>query len=212
MQDNRKISKLSDLRYARGPLLWINLITLYRTVTFPLLIILLITDRVDIFRWLLIVSFLTDSVDGFLARGYKVNSVLGARMDSIGDDLTVLAGVVGLVMVRWDFLVAEWLIFAVPFVLFLIQVVAALIQYGRISSFHTYLAKIAAVLQGLFICSMFLWEDPIYGLFYAAAAVTSIELVEEIFIVIALREWKTNVHGLYWALKERGRPTEDGPK
>jgi hypothetical protein len=47
---------------------------------------------------------------------------------------------------------------------------------------------------------MFLFEKPLYWLFYATAAVTTIELLEEIAIVYSLREWKTNVHGLYWVI------------
>ncbi|MGE0589061.1 MAG: CDP-alcohol phosphatidyltransferase family protein [Cyclobacteriaceae bacterium] len=201
MKDNQEVKRLSDLTKARGPLLWINLITLYRTIAFPVLIVLIAIDRYDIFKWMLIVSFLTDAIDGFLARAYKINSVLGARMDSIGDDLTVLAGILGLVFGKPEFLLQNWLAIAIPLAFFAVQTVAALVQYGRISSFHTYLAKTAAVLQGFFLCSMFLFEEPAYWLFYSAVIVTTIELVEEIAIVFVLRQWQTNVHGLYWVLK-----------
>lgn len=203
MKDNIQIKKISDLRKARGPLLWINLITLYRTFVFPILVALIFTNQLDVFKWMLIVSFLTDAVDGFLARGYKVNSILGARMDSVGDDLTILAGVLGLVVARPEFLIKHWMVFAIPLFFFFTQLTLALLRYGKASSFHTYLAKGAAILQGFFLCSMFLFEHPVYWLFYITAIVTTIELIEEIIIVMVMPEWKTNVHGLYWVLKKK---------
>ena len=205
MKDDQRVSSLSDLLKARGPLLWINIITLYRTLAFPFLLLLIFTDRFDIFKWMLIVSFLTDAVDGFLARGYKVNSVLGAKMDSIGDDLTILAAVIGLIVAKSEFLLENWLPFAIPLSLFFIQLTMAIIRYGKISSFHTYMAKTSAVLQGFFLCSMFLFPEPAFWLFYTTSIFTTIGLIEEIIIVMVMAEWKTNVHGLYWVLKEQNR-------
>lgn len=202
MQDDKKIEKLSDLLSARCPVKWVNLITLYRTVAFPVLMILVFTNRFDIFKWMLIISFFTDAVDGILARKFKANSVLGAKLDSIGDDLTILAGVIGLAVAKTEFLKEHWVIFAIPLGLFFIQIIAAFIRYGKMSSYHTYLGKIAAILQGFFMCSMFLFEQPVYWLFYTTGFITTIELIEEIIIVFVLLEWKTNVHGLYWVMKK----------
>jgi CDP-diacylglycerol--glycerol-3-phosphate 3-phosphatidyltransferase len=204
MKDNRKIARLSDLRNASNPVKWVTMITLYRTVAFPFLLVLIFTNRFDVFKWLLIVSFMTDAFDGFLARKFKANSVLGAKLDSIGDDLTILAAITGLAVAKTEFLKTEWLIFAIPLSLFFIQLAVALIKYRKMSSFHTYLAKTAAVLQGFFLCSLFLFEQPAYWLFYTTALITTLELMEEIMIVFVLREWKTNVRGMYWVLK--GKP------
>lgn len=202
MQDNKRIAKLSDLFKAHGPVMWINTITLYRIIAFPVLILLIIINRFDIFKWMLIISFLTDAIDGMLARKYKANSVLGAKLDSIGDDLTILAGVTGLAVAKLEFLTEHWIIFAIPLSLFFIQVIVAFIRYGKMSSYHTYLAKTAAIFQGFFMCSMFLFDRPAYWLFYTTAIITTLELIEEIIMVFVLREWKTNVHGLYWLLRE----------
>jgi phosphatidylglycerophosphate synthase len=203
MQDNKRIAKLSDLSRVSGPVKWVNAITLYRIIAFPVLILLIFLHRFDIFKWMLIISFLTDAVDGMLARKYKANSVLGAKLDSIGDDLTIMAAVIGLGVAKLDFLKDHWLVFAIPLCLFFVQIMAAFFRYGKMSSYHTYLAKTAAILQGFFMCSMFLFESPAYWLFYTTAMVTTLELIEEIIIVVVLREWKTNVHGLYWVLRDK---------
>lgn len=203
MQDNKTIARLSDLLKASHVVKLINLITLYRIIAFPVLLVFIFTDRLDIFKWLIIISFLTDAVDGFLARKFKANSILGAKLDSIGDDLTILAAIIGLAVFKIEFLKKEWLIFAIPLFFFFVQFITAFIRYGKMSSFHTYLAKTAAILQGLFLCSMFLFSNPSYALFYATALVTLLELIEEIVIVIVLPQWKTNVRGLYWVLKNK---------
>jgi phosphatidylglycerophosphate synthase len=201
MKYNRRISALSDLKNASYPVKWVTGVTLYRTVAFPFLLLFIFTNRFDIFKWLLILSFLTDAVDGFLARKFNATSILGAKLDSIGDDLTILAAVIGLIVAKAEFMKTEWLIFAIPLGLFFMQLVASIIRYGKMSSFHTYLAKIAAVLQGFFMCSMFLFQQPAYWLFYSTALVTTFELMEEIILVFVLREWKTDVRGLYWVLR-----------
>ena len=200
MKDNPQITAFSDLLRANWRVKWVNIITLYRIAAFPVLVILIFTDHLAIFKWLFAVSFLTDVVDGYLARKYKANSVLGSRLDSIGDDLTILAGVIGLWVTRSDFLKTEFIIFAVPLGLFLLQMILALVRYSKRSSFHTYGAKGSAILQGFFLCSMFFVEKPVYWLFYATALATTLELIEEILIVVVMREWKTNVKGLYWVL------------
>jgi hypothetical protein len=50
---------------------------------------------------------------------------------------------------------------------------------------------------------MFLLPEPVYPLFYAAAIVSAIDLVEEMILVYLLKDWKTDVKGLYWVLKEK---------
>ena len=98
----------------------INLITFYRIVTFPLLVFLVLTQHLNTFKWLLLASFFTDAIDGYLARKYKATSILGAKLDSIGDDLTILAAVIGLFVTQFDFIKEELILFTVLFSLFCI--------------------------------------------------------------------------------------------
>ena len=73
----------------------INGITFYRMISSLLLLYFIISDQPDLFKWFLAISFFTDAIDGFLARYYHVTSIMGAKIDSIGDDLTVLMGLIG---------------------------------------------------------------------------------------------------------------------
>jgi len=87
--------------------------------------------------------------------------------------------------------------------LYLLQIVLALIRYGKISGFHTYAAKIAAVLQGAFLLLFFFLPKPVYILFYFTAIFTIIDLAEEIILVLILPRWTADVKGLYWVLKSK---------
>lgn len=182
----------------------VNLITLYRIVTFPLLIIFILTHQFTIFKWLLLASFFTDAIDGYLARRYNATSILGAKLDSIGDDLTILAAAVGLFATEFDFIKKELTLILILFGLFFIQLTFSLMRYNKISSFHTYLAKTAAVVTALFLLSVFFFNEVFYPLFYVSYIMTSLELIEEIVIVFLLPKWKVNVKGLYWILKRHG--------
>ncbi len=186
---------------ARRPVRFVNAITFFRVIAFPVFIVLLSLEHIHFFKWLLLVSFLTDALDGVLARKLKANSILGARLDSIGDDLTVLAGLLGMFVFRWEFLKTSWIPIVVVLGIFLIQTLFALFKYQKTTSFHTLGAKTAAMLQGTFLCSLFFFDEPVYWLFYAALVVTALELVEEIVMVTILPKWKSDVLGIYWALK-----------
>ena len=160
----------------------VNGITFYRTLTAPLLIFLIIYKQMDWFKWLLTLSFLTDAIDGFLARKFKVTSIAGAKLDSIGDDLTVIAGTIGMIAFKSAFLKEEIFFIILLLSLFVLQTVLAFVKFGKMTSFHTYAAKAAAILQGVFLILLFFLPNPLYELFYAATFVTVFELIEEIII------------------------------
>ena len=180
----------------------INAITFYRLIAAPFLLLLLLKGQVGIFKWLLAFSFFTDAIDGFLARKYKIASVLGAKLDSIADDLTVGVATVGLFIVNPAFIKQHTGLLFLLLGLFIIENILAYIRYRRFTSFHTYLAKTAAVFQGLFLI-LFYFTGPIEFLFYFAIAFTMADLLEEIVLVLVLPRWQSNVQGLPWVLSKK---------
>ncbi|MBZ5856330.1 CDP-alcohol phosphatidyltransferase family protein [Flavihumibacter profundi] len=181
----------------------VNGITLYRLLAAPFLIMLIFKERLDLFKWLLALSFCTDLIDGYLARRLNVASVFGTKLDSIADDLTIIAGLVGVFVFKPDFLSYERFLLIILFVLFFLQTILALIRYRKITSFHTYAAKFAAIFQGVFLILLFFLPRPLYNLFYLTVLITAFELIEEIIIVLLLPKWETNVKGLYWVIKKK---------
>jgi len=181
----------------------VNAITLYRLLAAPMLLLLLLNGQLILFKWLLAVSFLTDAIDGYLARRYKVTSVFGSILDSVSDDLTIAVAIIGITFVNPQFLKNELLLVAVQVTLFIAQISFALVRYGKISSFHTYLAKFVTVFQGIFLVLFYWLSAPVYALFYFVSALTILDLVEEIILVIITPKWETDIKGLYWVIKKR---------
>ncbi|MFI5155477.1 MAG: CDP-alcohol phosphatidyltransferase family protein [Chitinophagales bacterium] len=186
----------------------VNGITLYRLLTAPLLIYLAVTHRLDIFKWLLACSFLTDLVDGNIARRYKVTSILGSKLDSIADDLTIVAAFIGMIVFRIEFFKEVFVPILILFSLYIFQIALAFIRYGKMTGFHTYTAKAAAICQGIFFLLLFFLPEPLYVLFFTAVIVTGVDLIEEIILVIILPKWETDVKGLYW-VHMRNRQTRN---
>ena len=183
----------------------VNGITLWRVLMAPLVIFLAIKGEETLFKWFLAISFLTDAVDGTLARRYHISSKIGARLDSIGDDLTILAAFAGMLVFHPDFVRRELTLLIILGGLYLIQVVLALYRYKKMTAFHTILAKVAAISQAVFLLALFFWPEAPRLLFYAAIMLTALDLVEEIVLVLLLRKWRADVKGVYWLLKNKSR-------
>jgi len=184
---------------------FINGITMYRLIAAPFLILLAVLGQFDLFKWLLLVSFLSDAVDGFFARWLHIDCSLGARLDSIADDCTILAAIVGMVILHSMFFLYEIIPVAILFSLYITENILAFHRYKRPTSFHTYMAKIAAVSQGVFLLTFFFLPYPVYWLFYLMVSLTGLDLLEEIILLIMLPVYKINIKGLYWILTKKGK-------
>ncbi len=181
-----------------------NGLSAYRIVMAPVLGILIWYGERDWFSWLLLVSFTTDMADGYIARKFKQSTKLGAQLDSVGDAATFVAAIAGAWQFETDFFYEHKVMVMAAFIPYLLQILLAITVYGRPSSFHTYLAKAAALLQGVFLLGLFFF-GPWMWLFYLAVGVTILEIFEEIVLLYVLPKWKTDVKGLYWVLKNRKR-------
>jgi len=175
-------------------------LSIYRIISAPVLITLLFFDLKLLFGVLITLSFITDMLDGFLARRMKITSIRGAQLDSIGDAITFAVGVAGIIRFDWDFVMQELPLIVIALGLYLIQLSLAYLRYGMPSSFHTYLAKISALMQGTFLIWFFLFGIQ-YWLFYLAVLFSVMETVEEIILIVIMPKWKANVKGLLWLKK-----------
>ena len=87
-------------------------------------------------------------------------------------------------------------------VLYVLENVIALWRYGRLSSFHTILCRVAAYAQGIFVMSLFLFGyEP--WLFDALIGISVLAYLEELVLVFLVRPWRPDVRGLYWVLHGR---------
>ncbi len=156
------------------------------------------------FTWVLVPALLSDIADGFIARRFGLTSRLGALLDSIADALLFFAAFVGVWAFHPQLLQAHATAGLLLIGSWMVEIVAALIRYRRLSSFHTYAAKAAGYLLGISIGVLFVWGLPPV-LLYIAVAVSVAANVEELALIWLLPRWRANVRGLYWVLRERGQ-------
>jgi CDP-diacylglycerol--glycerol-3-phosphate 3-phosphatidyltransferase len=183
----------------------------YRILAVPLLILLIILEERSIFTWFLLVSYLTDAIDGYLARKLKITSTRGSQLDSFGDQLTLIMGLIGLFYFETEFIKSNIIIIIIVLIPYFVQMALAYYKYEKATSFHTYLAKISAVLQSIFIIGTLFFE-PNYVLFYMMIVFGLLETIEEIILIFIYDEWVSDVKGLYWALKDKRRRHKKNPK
>ncbi|QFZ53557.1 CDP-alcohol phosphatidyltransferase family protein [Oceanihabitans sp. IOP_32] len=176
----------------------------YRIVAAPFLLLLVWLDYRLVFSWVLSISYATDAIDGFIARKLNITSPRGSQLDSFGDQITLVVGLIGLYFFENEFIIKNLLLICIAFAPYIMQMVLAYYKYGKATAFHTYLAKLSAIVQSIFI----LWSlffSPEYSLFYIMIVVGILETLEEIILIFMYRNWTADVKGIYWALKDKRR-------
>ena len=176
----------------------------YRIVEAPFLLALIWFDQRLIFSWLLLISYSTDAIDGFLARKLKITSPRGSQLDSFGDQITLVIGLIGLYCFEPQFIINNLVLILIAFVPYIIQMFIAYLKYGKATAFHTYLAKLSAVVQSAFILfSLFFYPE--YSLFYIMILIGLLETFEEITLIFMYKNWASDVKGIYWAFRDKRR-------
>jgi len=176
----------------------------YRIAAAPFLLVLLWIGTREFFTWLLLISYCTDMIDGFLARRLKITSPRGSQLDSMGDQVTLLVGLSGLMVYELEFIQKNYILMIIAFIPYVIQMLLAYWKYGKATAFHTYLAKSSAIVQGVFI----LWSlffSPNYSLFYFMIIIGLLETIEEIILIFMIDHWASDIKGIYWAIKNKRR-------
>jgi len=176
----------------------------YRIMAVPILLGLIWFGEREWFSWMLLISYSTDAIDGFLARRLKITSARGSQLDSLGDQITLIMGLLGLFFFENSFIAENYLLIIVAFVPYLVQMYIAFVKYGKATAFHTYLAKMSAIVQGVFILWL-LFFGPVYWLFYVMIALGILETIEEITLIFMYDNWVEDVKGYFWALKDKRR-------
>ncbi|MEN6618496.1 MAG: CDP-alcohol phosphatidyltransferase family protein [Rikenellaceae bacterium] len=179
-----------------------NLLSFYRLLAFPLILYFIIAGKENLFSIFLVINLLTDVADGFIARRFKMETELGARLDSAADNLTYLLAFAGI----YAFKLEEFLPYKVSFLIFigslLFTIVVSLIKFRRLPSFHLYMTKISGYIQGAFFICLFTVGFIVP--FYYFMIIWGISgAIEHITIQLIIPEMRSNVKGLYWVLKEK---------
>ena len=144
---------------------------------------------------LLFVSLLSDAVDGYIARRFNVSSKLGARLDSLGDMAIYLTVPICAWWLWPQILKQEALFVLIVIAAYIVPLIAGLIKFRKIPSYHTFGAKIAAVFMSTAILFLFLFEFP--WIFRIAAIFQALVAFEEVLITIQLPILQSNVKSIW---------------
>lgn len=175
----------------------VNILTVFRILIAPVLLILLFKEMAA-FKWLLLSAFITDALDGFLARRWKVTTKLGARLDSLADDILFVVSLIAVLYYQSVFLSGHMVAIGCLIFTYMIKILVLWCKHYRfISAMHTYMSKTAAFLQAIFFLHCIFFQ-PNNFLFHTTVIITMIAITEETIIILAFRELKQNVKGLFF--------------
>lgn len=177
-----------------------NILSLYRLLIFPFILYLVISNQEKLFVVFIAISLITDVLDGAIARGFHLQTKLGAKLDSWADTGVFIAAFLAVYKFRLADITGLYWLFILYFISWLFSYLVVFIKFKGIIGLHTYMFKSAGYLQGIFL---FVWF--VFGfqpwLCYLALGWGIIACLEEIIIILMIPEPMTNVKGLYWLLK-----------
>ena len=177
-------------------------VALLRVIGFPLILLFIYFNERGLTAWSYILLFSTDFIDGFFAFFFEQESERRARLDTLGDVLLLLSGVIGGFVFEKEFFLQHLVPLAVVLGLYLFQFVLSIIKWKQPSSFHTYSAKLAAIAQVIFL-SLTLMFEASTGLFYFAVLLSVLDATEDIILTFLLPKWQANIKGLLWYFKDK---------
>lgn len=169
----------------------------------PVLVLLAWHGEGTAFLVLFVCALLTDTLDGYLARRLGQESELGARLDSWGDFAIYMATPLCAWLLWPELIIREAPYVAAVAASFTLPVLAGFVRYRRLTSYHTWGAKLSAVLMGIGTFLLFT-GGPVWP-FRISTLVLVVTQLEEIAITMVLREWRSNVPSLWHALRLAGR-------
>ena len=200
------MSEITLLKY-RIPLTIPNILSLYRLFIFPVVMLMILLKLELVYAILVVISFNTDVWDGIIARRFKQQTAIGARIDSLADIGMYITALSGIIVFRIHDIGPDAWLYYVFIASYLLVILSPLIKFGKIQSLHLYSIKAAGYLQGIFFILLFFVDYfPVY--FYIMVNISLLAFVENLSIQMIIPEMRSDVKGLYWVLKERGKAHE----
>lgn len=183
---------------AKEPLVTIpNALSALRLVLAPVLVWLAWTGQHNAFLATLSVSLLSDLTDGWFARRFGQATHLGTLLDSYGDFATYMTVPICAWWLWPDLIRREAWYAAAIVAAYVFPIVLGYLKYGRLTAYHTYGAKLSAVVVGASAMVLFAGGPP--WPFRIATWVLVLAELEEIAITTILPTWRANVPSILHA-------------
>lgn len=176
-----------------------NVVSGVRVLLVPILLWCALHQLSELFLYLLALSLFTDCVDGYLARRLNQCTNLGAKLDSWGDMLTYGSMVLGLLWL-WPHIFnrESWFLY-LAIASYLVPLLTSLLKFQELPSYHTWAAKIAAVLMAPAYFLLVLFD--LSALFRMVVIFHIWVAIEEVIITFMLNRGRSNIPTLFHALE-----------
>ena len=179
-----------------------NILSLYRIIVFPFVLWLILSKNENLFAVFITISLITDILDGLIARTFKMQTNIGAKLDSWADLGTYVLAFMAIGLFKWQEIKPYSLMLYVFGGIMILSYVVVFAKFKGLIGLHTYMFKITGYVQGAFIISLFLWGFYLLP-YYICLIWGTLACIEEIIIILILKKPKMNVKGLYWILKNK---------
>jgi phosphatidylglycerophosphate synthase len=180
-----------------------NLLTGSRLVLAPVLVLLAWMGLETVFLATAIFAFLLDAVDGPLARWLHQVTELGPRLDTWADVAIYTVLPVCLWWLWPDLIGREWLYVGFVLTALICPGIAGLIKFRQLTSYHTWLVKVAVLTTALSILVLVLGGPALP--FRAASMVCLAAGAEEVMITLVLDKPRSDVRSLLHVLRGLSR-------
>jgi len=181
-----------------------NILSLYRILIFPFILWLILSGNENLFAVFITISLVTDILDGLIARRLKTQTNIGAKLDSWADLGTYILAFIAMALFKWSEIKPHSLMLYIFGGITCLSYLLVFVKFKGLIGLHTYMFKLTGYLQGAFIVSLFVWRFHLLP-YYISIAWGTLACIEEIIIILILKEPRTNVKGLYWVLKNKNR-------
>jgi phosphatidylglycerophosphate synthase len=176
-----------------------NLVSLIRILMAPLLIYLALIQQPWWFIAVLLFAEFTDVLDGFLARALNQITEMGSHLDSWGD-FAIYSTMAVCAWILWPDITQREIIYFIIIVLsFTLPVLAGLIKFHKLTSYHTWSVKLAVLITVVGYILLFTglldWPFRLAALFCLYAA------IEQITITLLIKHEHVDVRTVWQALK-----------
>jgi CDP-diacylglycerol--glycerol-3-phosphate 3-phosphatidyltransferase len=151
---------------------------------------------------LLCINLVTDILDGLIARTFKLETELGAKLDSYADVGSYIAAFTGMIMLENEFVVGHKYEFILLIGLWALPQLVSLIRFRRSTSFHLYSNKITGYIAGTFFFIYFVFGYyPVH--FYFLLIFASLAYIEALVIVLSIPHLQSNLKSIYHFYKSK---------
>ncbi|MGV3761936.1 CDP-alcohol phosphatidyltransferase family protein [Parapedobacter sp.] len=177
-----------------------NALSAYRILALPFIIHSIALGNKQLFITLLSINLITDILDGLIARLFRLQTELGAKLDSLADIGTYIMAFAGLITLEQEFVAEYRYGFVCLITLWMLPQFLALLRFGRFPSFHLWSNKATGYIQGIFIFTFFLfgfWKP----YFCFMLVFSCLAYLEELALVLTLPKLRSNLKSIFFVFR-----------